>query len=56
MSADHWAVWLVVSKVALKVDSKAYQMVDWSVDMMVGLMVAAKAVRWESSKAEMTAD
>ena len=47
---------LVVSKVVSKVDSLAGQMVDWSVVMMVGLMVAAKVVNWESSKAEMMAD
>ena len=55
MSADHWAVLLVALKVALKVDSKAGQMVDRSVVMKVDLMVVAKVVNWESLKAEMTA-
>ena len=55
MSADHWAVWLVALKDALKVDSKACLMVDRSVDLKVDLMVVAKVVNWESLKAEMTA-
>ena len=56
MSVDHWAVWLVALKVVSMVDLKAFQRVDWSVDMKVDVMVVAKVVNWESLKVYLTAD
>ena len=43
-------------KVVSKVDLLAGPRVDWSVDMMVGLMVVAKVVNLESSKVYLKAD
>ena len=46
MSADHWAVLLVLLKVVSKVDLRAAPMVDWLVARKVDLMVVAKVANW----------